>query len=150
MSDLSFLAHPSITFKSGNLAHCINNELADRYFHVCFFVVGHMIYLCSALCTLKPKKPSMYFMCSLQVSLESNISPKNLAFLSTCNCLLCRVSLICSQLRCVNTTATVFSQPSIYIDGWLYAMSMTSVVCNVPVLSQNNSTYHHSVFTTCK
>jgi len=42
MSDLSFLAHPSITFKSGNLAHCINNELADRYFHVCFFVVGHM------------------------------------------------------------------------------------------------------------
>jgi len=42
----------------------------------------------------------------------------------------------------------VFSQPSIYIDGWLYAMSMTSVVCNVPVLSQNDSTYHHSVFTT--
>ena len=44
----------------------------------------------------------------------------------------------------------VFSQPSIYIDGWLYAMSMTSVVCNVPVLSQNDSIYHHSVFTTCK
>ena len=43
---------------------------------------------------------------------------------------------------------TVFSQPSIYIDGWLYAMSMTSVICNVPVLSQNDSTYHHSVFTT--
>ena len=42
----------------------------------------------------------------------------------------------------------IFSQPSIYIDGWLYAMSMTSVVCNVPVLSQNDSTYHHSVFTT--
>ena len=41
----------------------------------------------------------------------------------------------------------VFSQPSIYIDGWLYAMRMTSVVCNVPVLSQNDSTYHHSVFT---
>jgi len=41
-----------------------------------------------------------------------------------------------------------FSQPSIYIDGWLYAMRMTSVVCNVPVLSQNDSTYHHSVFTT--
>ena len=41
-----------------------------------------------------------------------------------------------------------FSQPSIYIDGWLYAMSMTSVVCNVPVLSQNDWTYHHSVFTT--
>ena len=36
---------------------------------------------------------------------------------------------------------TIFSQPSIYIDGWLYAMSMTSVVCNVPVLSQNDSTY---------
>jgi len=43
---------------------------------------------------------------------------------------------------------TIFSQPSIYIDGWLNAMSMTSVVCNVPVLSQNDSTYHHSVFTT--
>jgi len=42
----------------------------------------------------------------------------------------------------------VFSQPSIYIDGWLYGMSRTSVVCNVPVLSQNDSTYHHSVFTT--
>ena len=42
----------------------------------------------------------------------------------------------------------LFSQPSIYIDGWLYAMSMTSVVCNVPVLSQNDWTYHHSVFTT--
>jgi len=41
-----------------------------------------------------------------------------------------------------------FSQPSIYIDGWLYAMSMTSVVCNVPVLSQNDWTYNHSVFTT--
>ena len=41
-----------------------------------------------------------------------------------------------------------FSQPSIYIDGWLYGMRMTSVVCNVPVLSQNDSTYHHSVFTT--
>ena len=44
----------------------------------------------------------------------------------------------------------VFSQPSIYIDGWLYGMRMTSVVCNVPVLSQNDSTYHHSVFTTWK
>ena len=41
-----------------------------------------------------------------------------------------------------------FSQPSLYIDGWLYGMMMTSVVCNVPVLSQNDSTYHHSVFTT--
>jgi len=27
----------------------------------------------------------------------------------------------------------LFSQPSIYIDGWLYGMSMTSVVCNAPV-----------------
>ena len=44
----------------------------------------------------------------------------------------------------------VFSQPSIYIDGWLYGLRMTSVVCNVPVLSQNDSTYHHSVFTTWK
>ena len=44
----------------------------------------------------------------------------------------------------------IFSQPSIYIDGWLYGMSMTSVVCNVPVLSQNDSTYQHSVFTTWK
>ena len=41
----------------------------------------------------------------------------------------------------------VFSQLSVYIDGWLYGMRMTSVVCNVPVLSQNDSTYHHSVFT---
>ena len=38
------------------------------------------------------------------------------------------------------SNSLVFSQPSIYIDGWLYAMSMTSVVCNVPVLSQNDST----------
>ena len=29
-------------------------------------------------------------------------------------------------------------------------MRMTSVVCNVPVLPQNDSTYHHSVFTTWK
>ena len=49
---------------------------------------------------------------------------------------------------CDRLVGMVFSQPSIYIDGWLYAMSMTSVVCNVPVLSQNDSTYHHSVFTT--
>jgi len=41
-----------------------------------------------------------------------------------------------------------FSQPSIYLDLWLYGMRVTSVVCNVPVLSQNDSTYHHSVFTT--
>jgi len=41
-----------------------------------------------------------------------------------------------------------FSQPSIYINSWLYGTRMTSVVCNVPVLSQNDSTYHHSVFTT--
>jgi len=53
-----------------------------------------------------------------------------------------------SQLQ--HAYSTVFSQPSIYIDGWLYGMSMTSVVCNVPVLSQNDSTYHHSVFTTWK
>ena len=46
--------------------------------------------------------------------------------------------------------SALFSQPSIYIDGWLYGMRMTSVVCNVPVLSQNDSTYHHSVFTTWK
>ena len=49
-----------------------------------------------------------------------------------------------------NTHPPIFSQPSICIDGWLYAMSMTSVVCNVPVLSPNDSTYHHSVFTTWK
>ena len=48
----------------------------------------------------------------------------------------------------IGLSCTVFSQPSIYIDGWLYGMRMTSVVCNVPVLSQNDSTYHHSVFTT--
>ena len=45
--------HPSITFKLGNLAHC--NELADRYFHVGY--LSWVTYLCSALCTLKPKKP---------------------------------------------------------------------------------------------
>jgi len=49
-----------------------------------------------------------------------------------------------------NDIDNVFSQPSIYIDGWLYGMRMTSVVCNVLVLSQNDSTYHHSVFTTWK
>jgi len=48
------------------------------------------------------------------------------------------------------TLVLLFSQPSIYIDGWLYGMRMTSVVCNVPVLSQNDSTCHHSVFTTWK
>jgi len=35
----------------------------------------------------------------------------------------------------LSSSSSVFSQPSIYIDGWLYGMSMTSVVCNVPVLS---------------
>ena len=34
----------------------INNELADRYFHVGY--LSWVIYLCSALCTLKPKKNS--------------------------------------------------------------------------------------------
>jgi len=33
----------------------INNELADIYFHVGY--LSWVIYLCSALCTLKPKKP---------------------------------------------------------------------------------------------
>ena len=33
----------------------INNELADRHFHVGY--LSWVIYLCSALCTLKPKKP---------------------------------------------------------------------------------------------
>jgi len=32
-----------------------NNESADRYFHVGY--LSWVIYLCSALCTLKPKKP---------------------------------------------------------------------------------------------
>jgi len=40
MFDLSFLAHPSITFKLGNLAQCINNELAHRYVHVCMLLDG--------------------------------------------------------------------------------------------------------------
>ena len=52
--------------------------------------------------------------------------------------------------RDIGWKTPIFSQPSIYIDGWLYGMSMTSVVCNVPVLSQNDSTYHHSVFRTWK
>ena len=50
-------------------------------------------------------------------------------------------------VQCCEPYCEIFSQPSIYIDGWLYGMRMTSVVCNVPVLSQNDSTYHHSVFT---
>ena len=33
----------------------INNKLADRYFRVGYLL--WVIYLCSALCTLKPKKP---------------------------------------------------------------------------------------------
>ena len=45
-----------------------------------------------------------------------------------------------SDLNGYKIQASVFSQPSIYIDGWLYGMRMTSVVCNVPVLSQNDST----------
>ena len=53
-----------------------------------------------------------------------------------------------TRVRFGSGSCQFFSQPSIYIDGWLYAMSMTSVVCNVPVLSQNDWTYHHSVFTT--
>ena len=40
---------------------------------------------------------------------------------------------------------SVFSQPSIYIDGWLYGMRMTSVVCNVPVLSHISSFYLHDM-----
>ena len=59
-------------------------------------------------------------------------------------CIKCKSPPINSQCAYFH----IISQPSIYIDGWLYAMSMTSVVCNVPVLSQNDSTYHHSVFTT--
>ena len=43
-----------------------------------------------------------------------------------------RINLLCLK------DLALFSQPSIYIDGWLYAMRMTSVVCNVPVLSQND------------
>ena len=43
-----------------------NNELADRYFHVGY--LSWVIYLCSALCTLKPKKPKKI--------------PKNLGFSS--------------------------------------------------------------------
>ena len=31
--------------------------------------------------------------------------------------------------QCEWEKQALFSQPSIYIDGWLYAMSMTSVVC---------------------
>ena len=67
-------------------------------------------------------------------------------------CMTVELTIFYSLYCCIRIIFTscycVFSQPSIYIDGWLYAMSMTSVVCNVPVLSQNDSTYHHSVFTT--
>ena len=53
-------------------------------------------------------------------------------------------------------TRGFFSQPSIYrpIDGWLYGMSMTSVVCNAPVSVTFRyclkTIPHHSVFTTWK
>ena len=64
-------------------------------------------------------------------------------------CKKCNIFLLIMDSPGLHRPVTyIFSQPSIYIDGWLYAMSMTSVVCNVPVLSQNDSTYHHSVFTT--
>ena len=66
-------------------------------------------------------------------------------WLSKVFCFVSRDTMAVSDLRFL-----LFSQPSIYIDGWLYDMSMTSVVCNVPVLSQNDSTYHHSVLTTWK
>ena len=55
-----------------------------------------------------------------------------------------------NSLMLICSCFLIFSQPSIYIDGWLYAMRMTSVVCNVPVLSQNDSTYRYSVLTTWK
>ena len=66
-----------------------------------------------------------------------------------------RLALLSSEHLCIFNFhgaiyMVIFSQPSIYINGWLYGMSMTSVVCNVPVMSQNDSTYHHSVFTTWK
>ena len=56
--------------------------------------------------------------------------------------------MLCYAFNLLMAFDNLFSQPFIYIDGWLYGMRMTSVVCNVPVLSQNASTYHHSVFTT--
>ena len=56
----------------------------------------------------------------------------------------CRITTPRRRHRPIN--ANVFSQPSIYIDGWLYGMSMTSVVCNVPVLSTVSKRFHISSF----
>ena len=36
MSDLSFFSSSIHHFQIAHLTHCINNELADRYFHVCY------------------------------------------------------------------------------------------------------------------
>ena len=41
----------------------------------------------------------------------------------------------------VRIEASIFSQPSIYIDGWLYGMRMTSVVCNVPAVISSINKY---------
>ena len=48
-----------LSLSNGAIWHTvINNELADRYFHVGYLSwVIWVICLCSALCTLKPKKP---------------------------------------------------------------------------------------------
>ena len=49
-------AYTHVSLSNWAICHTvINNELADRYFHVGY--LSWVIYLCSALCILKPKKP---------------------------------------------------------------------------------------------
>jgi len=66
------LIHLSL-FSNWEIWHSvINNELADRYFHV-GYLSWVIYYLCSVLCTLKPKKP---------IKKTKNLKkiPKNLSF----------------------------------------------------------------------
>jgi len=87
---------------------------------------------------------SRYLKCSLTVAKRGFYRAANSIFGKIGRCASEEVILQFISSKCI----PIFSQPSIYIDGWLYGMSMTSVVCNVSVLSQNDSTYYHSVFTT--
>jgi len=53
---LTYLYSSIYHFKLGNLAHCNKYWISRHIFSCRLLVVGHISYLCSALCTLKPKK----------------------------------------------------------------------------------------------
>ena len=53
---LTYLYSSIYQFKLGNLAHCNKYWISRHIFSCRLLVVGHISYLCSALCTLKPKK----------------------------------------------------------------------------------------------